>query len=246
MVFHWDNIGFDGPVIAAPRAYEIPDNTVVTTYNGSQMQNLGYQLLDGTTGKAAGIYSPSTKINSLTFQNVNTSGITSATLTLNAFFNAGVQTANSNWGISYRFNGGTWRNRNSDGGRYRGDKCHCRSAARPAVVVARCSDNGSGFRKQHAGTASAKCSDGLSAGGRQYRFAFGDVRFRKSSPTPSPTPAPTVAISASPTSITSGKISTVTWSSTDATSCTAAGGWTGRKRPAAPWWYRRQVLRPTR
>ncbi len=116
MVFHWDNIGFDGPVIAAPRAYEIPDNTVVTSYNGSQVQNLGYQLLDGTTGKAAGIYNLSTKINSLTFQNVNTSGITSATLTMNAFFNAGVHTANTNWGISYRFNGGTWRNRNLTAG----------------------------------------------------------------------------------------------------------------------------------
>ena len=40
---------------------------------------------------------------------------------------------------------------------------------------------------------------------------------------------PTVAFSASPTSMTSGKISIVTWSSTNATSCTAAGGWTGTK-----------------
>ena len=88
VVFHWDNVGFDGPVIAAPRAYEIPDNTVATTFNGSQAQNLGYLLSDGTKGKAAGICRPWTKINSLTFQNVNTSGVTSATLTLNAFFNA--------------------------------------------------------------------------------------------------------------------------------------------------------------
>jgi hypothetical protein len=43
------------------------------------------------------------------------------------------------------------------------------------------------------------------------------------------TAPPTVAFSASPTSITSGKISIVTWSSTNATSCTAAGGWTGTK-----------------
>ena len=50
VVFHWDNIGFDGPVIAAPRAYEIPDNTVLNSYNGSQVQNLGYQLYDGTNG----------------------------------------------------------------------------------------------------------------------------------------------------------------------------------------------------
>src|SRR5207253_1290224 len=88
-----------------------PDNTTVTTYNGSQGQNLGYQLLDATTGKPAGIYSPSTKINALTFQNVNTSGISSATLTLNAYFNAVTHTPVTTWGISYRFNSGTWRNR---------------------------------------------------------------------------------------------------------------------------------------
>ena len=52
------------------------------------------------------------------------------------------------------------------------------------------------------------------------------------SPTPSPTPAPTVAFSANPTSIASGKVSTMNWSSTNATSCTAAGGWTGTKAPS--------------
>jgi hypothetical protein len=117
-VFHWDNLGFDGPVITAPSAYEIPDNTTTTTFvpdnntTAGTEQNLGYQLLDGTTGKPAGIYDPSTKINALTFQNVNISGITSATLTMNAFFNAASHTADTSWGISYRFNGGTWRTRN--------------------------------------------------------------------------------------------------------------------------------------
>ena len=43
------------------------------------------------------------------------------------------------------------------------------------------------------------------------------------------TAPPTVAFSASPISITAGKTSTVTWSSTNATSCTAGGGWTGTK-----------------
>jgi hypothetical protein len=108
-VFHWDNIGFDGPVIAAPRAYEIPDNTTALTYNGSSVINLGYLLLDGTTGKSAGMYDPVNKINTLTFQNVNTSGATSATLILNASFNGITHTPDTTWGISYRFNGGSWR-----------------------------------------------------------------------------------------------------------------------------------------
>ncbi len=50
-----------------------------------------------------------------------------------------------------------------------------------------------------------------------------------SPPPPSPTPAPTVSLSANPTSVTSGNSSTLTWSSTNATSCTASNGWSGTK-----------------
>jgi len=42
-------------------------------------------------------------------------------------------------------------------------------------------------------------------------------------------PVPTVTISANPASVTLGSASTLTWSSTDATSCTASGGWTGSR-----------------
>lgn len=43
---------------------------------------------------------------------------------------------------------------------------------------------------------------------------------------------PTVSLSASLTSVTSGGSSTLTWSSTNATSCTASGAWTGAKTTA--------------
>jgi hypothetical protein len=44
------------------------------------------------------------------------------------------------------------------------------------------------------------------------------------------TPAPpTVTLTANPTTITSGHSSLLTWSSTNATNCTASGGWTGTK-----------------
>jgi PKD repeat protein len=43
------------------------------------------------------------------------------------------------------------------------------------------------------------------------------------------TPAPTVNFSSNPTSISSGQSSTLTWSSSNATGCTASGGWTGSK-----------------
>jgi hypothetical protein len=47
--------------------------------------------------------------------------------------------------------------------------------------------------------------------------------------TTTPTPAPSVSLSANPTSVTSGATSTLTWSSTNATSCTASGAWSGTK-----------------
>ncbi len=49
-----------------------------------------------------------------------------------------------------------------------------------------------------------------------------------SSAPPTP-PAPTVALTANPTSISSGGSTQLTWSSTDATSCAASGGWSGAK-----------------
>jgi hypothetical protein len=47
--------------------------------------------------------------------------------------------------------------------------------------------------------------------------------------TTSTSPLATVNISASPTTITSGNSSTITWSSTNATTCTASGAWSGTK-----------------
>ena len=46
-------------------------------------------------------------------------------------------------------------------------------------------------------------------------------------PTPTPTPAPTVSLSATPTSVSAGSASVLTWNSTNATSCTASGAWSG-------------------
>jgi len=45
----------------------------------------------------------------------------------------------------------------------------------------------------------------------------------------STTPAPTVTINANPSSVTSGGSSNLTWSSTDATSCSASGAWSGSR-----------------
>jgi hypothetical protein len=44
-----------------------------------------------------------------------------------------------------------------------------------------------------------------------------------------PPPVPTVNLSANPTSVASGGSSTLSWSSTNATSCNASGGWSGSR-----------------
>ncbi len=64
------------------------------------------------------------------------------------------------------------------------------------------------------------------AGGSQTSSATVQVT---QPPAPTPTPAPTVTINANPATVTSGGSTTVTWSSTGATSCTASGGWSGSK-----------------
>ena len=43
------------------------------------------------------------------------------------------------------------------------------------------------------------------------------------------TAAPTITLSATPTSLSTGNASTLTWNSTNATGCTASGGWSGAK-----------------
>jgi hypothetical protein len=48
-------------------------------------------------------------------------------------------------------------------------------------------------------------------------------------PTSTPPVAPTLTFNAAPTAITAGQSATLTWSSTDSTSCTASGAWTGAK-----------------
>jgi chitodextrinase len=47
--------------------------------------------------------------------------------------------------------------------------------------------------------------------------------------TASPPAAPTVSLNANPTTVSQGGSSTLTWSSTNATSCTASGGWNGSR-----------------
>jgi len=63
------------------------------------------------------------------------------------------------------------------------------------------------------------CTDGTNSSSRSVTVAVAAP----------PPPAPTVTLAANPTSVASGGSTQLTWSSTNATSCTASGGWTGNK-----------------
>ena len=56
-----------------------------------------------------------------------------------------------------------------------------------------------------------------------------DAGGNNGNPPPGTVPVPTVTLSASPTGISAGGSSTLTWASTNATGCTASGGWSGAK-----------------
>jgi hypothetical protein len=117
-VYHWDNVSFDGPLLSAPRAYEIPDNTTSGTSTDTTendypytYRNLGYEVSDGTN-RAVGVWSPTALISPLTFTGtVNLSGMSSALLTLNLFVQTVATTPDTTWGLKYKFNGGTFRTR---------------------------------------------------------------------------------------------------------------------------------------
>jgi hypothetical protein len=116
-VYHWDNVGFDGPVLTAPRAYEIPDNTTTGTSTDNteldypySYENLGYQVSDGS-GRAEGIWSPTANISPFSIASVSLTNATAAYLALNLFVQTITHTPDVTWGLKYKFNGGTWRTR---------------------------------------------------------------------------------------------------------------------------------------
>ena len=82
----------------------------------------------------------------------------------------------------------------------------------------------SGSQAVSPGTTSSYTISCSGAGGSANNSATVTVN-----PAPPATTAPTVSLNASPSSITKGSNITLTWSSTDASSCSASGGWSGSK-----------------
>lgn len=82
--FRWDNVGFDGPVLPTPRAYEFPDNTAPDS--------------EGAGGRHYGYYLTDKEFRKLGIDGVDLAGATRARLNL-SFFTAPGRT------LEYRFNG---------------------------------------------------------------------------------------------------------------------------------------------
>lgn len=96
VTYHWDNVGFDGPVLPVPALYSIPDSLSVGPFG---FVNTGYSLTaDGIWNNGS---NPDPRANSpgpLTFTNVNPSGATSAILSMTIYGGT----------TKYRFNNGAW------------------------------------------------------------------------------------------------------------------------------------------
>jgi hypothetical protein len=82
--YRWDNVGFDGPVLPRPRAYEFPDNTAPD--------------IDGDGGVHYGYYLTDKGFQKLSVEGVDLAGATRARLNLSFFAAPGRV-------LEYRFNG---------------------------------------------------------------------------------------------------------------------------------------------
>ncbi|HZS21207.1 MAG TPA: hypothetical protein VFA63_09470 [Pseudonocardiaceae bacterium] len=94
--YHWDNIGFDGPVLPMDRGYDVPDALTPAEEGGAL--NLGYVVSrDGIEGCC-----PETVINGFRLTSVDPAGITGARLSLD------IETSELGARLRYRLNGGAW------------------------------------------------------------------------------------------------------------------------------------------
>jgi hypothetical protein len=102
-VARYDNIGFDGPVVNDTREYSIADAleavTVIENDVPEDRINVGYQIADAADGPEQ----------TFTFRSVDPSDIFSARVALNGHFNFGSDLPVEDYTVSYRVNGGAWR-----------------------------------------------------------------------------------------------------------------------------------------
>lgn len=104
-VARWDNVGFDGPVIATTREVEVPDSLVAGTDGWNipgPVMNVGYRVPDTIDGAPL----------SLVLPGVDTDGVGSATLAIAMWYLLNDPASpHADFALRYRLNGTTWRER---------------------------------------------------------------------------------------------------------------------------------------
>jgi hypothetical protein len=110
-LYYWKDLGFDGPASAPDRVYQVPDARTVGPNGGL---NLGYQIVDGSSGTAQGMYTccAKTKVAPFALANVDLSGATGAQLTFDVQATSADMFNSSTLAVRYRLNGGPWRDLN--------------------------------------------------------------------------------------------------------------------------------------
>ena len=98
--YHWDNLGFDGPVLPMDRGYDVPD--ALTPGKNTGAVNLGYRLAKSGISKCCRT-TGWPDVPHFAFDDVNVSGAVQARLNLNITgFVRGTA-------LGYRVNNGVWR-----------------------------------------------------------------------------------------------------------------------------------------
>ena len=94
--YHWDMVGFDGPVLPVAREYEVPEALTAMSRTGV---NLGYAIRNGGMQTCC----PFQRVGSLAFRgNMDLSGATGAQVSVTISFPYDTT-------LRYRLNQGTWR-----------------------------------------------------------------------------------------------------------------------------------------
>jgi hypothetical protein len=102
-ITRWDNVGFDGPVIAASREYEA---SPVIDAGDDGFVETGWTVPDQASG-------PPTRI---VFPDVDLAGATRARVALNAWYCGGCGSPVEDFVLRYRMNGNAWHDRPLDPG----------------------------------------------------------------------------------------------------------------------------------
>ncbi len=104
---HWDNVGFDGPVVTNWREYEVPDSLVATssapfgfTAPALGSVNVGYVVADTSHGPNRALH----------FSGVDLGGVTGAAIAVSSWYDLSQGTP-SQFSLMYRLNGGSWHDR---------------------------------------------------------------------------------------------------------------------------------------